>query len=124
MICNWHNFFLIGLSFGIFGKHLARFGRHYPVLLGFVVHIGAMVIAFMNLPFKSPIGDTDEAAYLDPPSPELAIFGSFCLGLGDACYNTQIYSIIGSVFKVEFVKKWVVNSPKILFAFADIPHRS
>lgn len=88
-----------GLSFGIFGKHLARFGRHYPVLLGFVVHIGAMVIAFMNLPFRSPIEDTTEAAYLDPPSQELAIFGSFCLGLGDACYNTQIYSIIGSVFK-------------------------
>jgi hypothetical protein len=80
---------------------LARFGRHYPVLLGFVVHIGAMVIAFMNLPFRSPIEDTTEAAYLDPPSQELAIFGSFCLGLGDACYNTQIYSIIGSVFKVS-----------------------
>ena len=94
-------FFQIGLSFGIFGKHLARFGRHYPVLLGFVVHIGAMVIAFMNLPFDSPISDTEEAAYLDPPSKELAIFGSFCLGLGDACYNTQIYSIIGSVFKVS-----------------------
>ena len=68
-----------------------------------------MVIAIMNLPFKSPMGDTDEAAYLDPPSPELAIFGSFCLGLGDACYNTQIYSIIGSVFKVGFVKESVKN---------------
>ena len=68
-----------------------------------------MVIAIMNLPFKSPMGDTDEAAYLDPPSPELAIFGSFCLGLGDACYNTQIYSIIGSVFKVGFVKESVTN---------------
>ena len=24
--------------------------------------------------------------------------------------------------KVEFVKEWVVKSPKIMFTFADIPH--
>lgn len=29
----------------------------------------------------------------------LAIFGSFLLGFGDACYNTQIYALIGSVYK-------------------------
>ena len=26
--------------------------------------------------------------------------------------------------KIEFVKEWVVKSPKILFTLADIPHRS
>jgi len=89
-----------GLAFGILGKHLARFGRHYPVILGFVVHMGAYVIAFVNLPANSPIEETNESAYIEP-NPYLAIFGSFLLGLGDACYNTQIYSLIGSVFKDE-----------------------
>ena len=83
-----------GLAFGILGKHLARFGRHYPVILGFVVHMGAYVIAFVNLPANSPIEETNESAYIEP-NPYLAIFGSFLLGLGDACYNTQIYSLIG-----------------------------
>ena len=59
-----------------------------------------MLIAFMTLPLKSSLGDTNSAAYIvDPPNEYLAIFGSFCLGLGDACYNTQLYSIIGSTFK-------------------------
>jgi len=58
-----------------------------------------MVIAFVNLPFRSVLEDTTEAAYINPSNPYLAIFGSFLLGLGDACFNTQIFSIIGSVFK-------------------------
>ena len=29
----------------------------------------------------------------------MAIFGSFLLGFGDACFNTQIYALIGSVWK-------------------------
>ena len=81
------------------GKHLTRFGRHYPVILGFVVHIGACLIAFLNLPANAPMGETDDEAYIKPSNSYLAIFGSFLLGLGDACYNTQIFSMIGSVFK-------------------------
>ena len=69
-----------GLAFGIFGKRLARFGRHYPVVLGFIVHLGAMVIAFVNLPFRSVLEDTTEATYINPSNPYLAIFGSFLLG--------------------------------------------
>ena len=88
-----------GLTFGIFGKYLSRFGRHYPVILGFTVASAGYIIAFINLPFDAPLGkDTDEDALIES-NPYLAILGSFLLGLGDACYNTQIYSLIGSVFK-------------------------
>ncbi len=90
-----------GLAFGIFGKYLSRFGRHYPVILGFVVHVGAMLIALFDLPWKAPMGSTTDDALLIPINPYLVIFGSFLLGLGDACFNTQIYSLIGSIFKDE-----------------------
>jgi MFS family permease len=87
-----------GLTFGIFGRYLSRYGHDAPVILGFFVHIGAFAIAFVNLPFDSPFGDTESHAYIKS-NPYLAIVGSFLLGLGDACYNTQIYAIIGSLFR-------------------------
>jgi hypothetical protein len=38
------------------------------------------------------------AAYFDPPLASVALLCSFLLGLGDSCYNTQIYSLLGGVF--------------------------
>ncbi len=87
-----------GLTFGIFGPVLTKHGRHWPVLLGFVVHIAAFAIAFVNLPADAPFEDTDAESYIDP-NPYLAVVGSFSLGLGDACFNTQIYAIIGGLYK-------------------------
>ena len=42
--------------------------------------------------------ETHTKAYIEL-NPEVAIFGSFLLGFGDACFNTQIYALIGSVYK-------------------------
>ena len=70
-------------------------------MFGCTVHIGAYLIAFLNLPFNSPIEDSSNTAYINPSNPYLAILGSFLLGLGDACLVTQVYSIIGSVFKTD-----------------------
>ena len=47
---------------------------------------------------SSLISDTMEDAII-PLNPYLAIFASFLLGFGDACYNTQIYAIIGSIYR-------------------------
>ena len=44
--------------------------------------------------------DTLETAYIEV-NPTLAIFASFLLGFGDACYNTQIYAIIGSSYSED-----------------------
>ena len=89
------------MTFGIFGKYTARFGRHYPVIFGCAVHIGACLIAFLNLPANSPLADTTDTAFINPSNPYLAITGSLLFGLGDACLVTQIYSLIGSVFKAD-----------------------
>lgn len=97
-----------GLAFGIFGKYLARFGRHFVVILGFIVHVGAGLIAFLDLPFDAPKGETNSESIIMPINPYLVIFGSYLLGLGDACYNTQIYSLIGSAFKDESASAFAI----------------
>uniref|UniRef100_A0A0C9R9Q0 UNC93-like protein MFSD11 n=2 Tax=Fopius arisanus TaxID=64838 RepID=A0A0C9R9Q0_9HYME len=67
------------------------------VVIGFFVTLFAYISAFLNLPNDSPFKDTNEEAYITP-SPILAMVGSLTLGFGDACYNTQIYSLLGVVY--------------------------
>lgn len=87
-----------GFAFGIMGKFVAKYGRHLPVSLGFLVSGGAYLIAYLNLPADAPIHETSNEAII-ASNIYLALFGSFMLGLGDACYNTQIFSFLGSVYK-------------------------
>ncbi|XP_044765194.1 UNC93-like protein MFSD11 isoform X2 [Coccinella septempunctata] len=86
-----------GLSFGILGKKTTKFGRDPIVIAGFVIHILAFFAIFLNLPNRSPIEDTNDEAFI-ASSGVLAMACSFLLGFGDACYNTQFYSIIGSIY--------------------------
>ena len=79
-----------------FAEYLARFGCYWIVLLASIIHSGALVISFLNMPFDS---STDNAAYLNPPITGLAILASFLLGFGDACYNTSLCTIIGKIFE-------------------------
>ncbi|XP_015123665.1 UNC93-like protein MFSD11 [Diachasma alloeum] len=67
------------------------------VVIGFFVTLFAYISAFINLPNTSPFKDTNDEAYI-VPSPILAMAGSLTLGFGDACYNTQIYSLLGVVY--------------------------
>lgn len=86
-----------GALFGILGSKTIRWGRSPIVIGGFIVHILAFFLIFLNLPDESPIKETDQEAYITT-NPALAIFCSFLLGFGDSCYNTQIYSTLGGVF--------------------------
>ena len=87
-----------GLIFGIFGKYLNRFiGRSPRYLLGIIAHMGAYLIAFLNIPFDCPIGETNESAIIESNA-DLAIFGSFLLGSGDSILTTQIYTLIGILY--------------------------
>ena len=38
---------------------------------------------------------------MNPPRPVMALACSFLLGLGDSCYNTQIYALLGGVFAMK-----------------------
>lgn len=83
-----------GALFGILGSKTTRWGRDPIVIMGYVIHLVSFFLIFINLPSEAPFGDTENTSYITP-SPYLAMCCSFLLGFGDACFNTQIYSILG-----------------------------
>lgn len=90
-----------GGVFGIFGSKTVKFGRDPIVLLGYLVHMLCFFLIFLNLPTMSPLQNTRDPSFLanGHPSEVVAMLCSFMLGFGDACFNTQIYSILGSVYE-------------------------
>lgn len=104
-----------GALFGILGSKTIRWGRSPIVIGGFIVHILAFFLIFLNLPDESPIQETDQEAYITT-NPALAIFCSFLLGFGDSCYNTQIYSTLGGVFAHDSASAFAI------FKFMQVRH--
>ena len=87
-----------GGLFGILASKTTRFGRDPIVISGYVVHMTAFCLIFLNLPNNAPFTETDDISYIDPPLAWIALLSAFLLGFGDACFNTQIYSMLGGVF--------------------------
>lgn len=88
-----------GILFGLLGSKTIKYGRDPIVISGFIIHLFSFLLIFFNLPDKSPFEDTTEIGYLfNPPLASVALFCSFLLGFGDACFNTQIYSMLGGSF--------------------------
>ncbi|XP_028268141.1 UNC93-like protein MFSD11 [Parambassis ranga] len=91
------------LGGGVFGmlNKSTRFGRNPVVLLGLITHFVAFYLIFLNIASDAPLapeGGTDLQAYITP-SIGVALLCSFLLGLGDSCFNTQLLSIIGFLFR-------------------------
>lgn len=72
-------------------------------------------LIFLNLPDSSPFQDTDEEAFIKSNA-IIAIMCSFLLGLGDACYNTQIYSMLGDVYSDNSAPAFAI------FKFIQVRH--
>ncbi|XP_026208310.1 UNC93-like protein MFSD11 [Anabas testudineus] len=88
-----------GGLFGLLCKN-NRFRRTSVVFLGMVVHFVAFYLIFLNIPDDAPVvfkTTTQTTPYLTP-SASIALLCSFLLGLGDSCFNTQLYSILGRVY--------------------------
>ncbi|XP_020788725.1 UNC93-like protein MFSD11 [Boleophthalmus pectinirostris] len=88
-----------GGLFGLLCKN-NRFRRTSVVFLGMVVHFVAFYLIFLNIPADAPVvfkTTTQMSPYLSP-SVSIALLCSFLLGLGDSCFNTQLYSILGRVY--------------------------
>lgn len=88
-----------GGFFGLMCKN-NRFRRTSVVFLGMVVHFVAFYLIFLNIPDDAPVvfeTNTLTSPYLTP-SASIALLCSFLLGLGDSCFNTQLYSILGHVY--------------------------
>lgn len=88
-----------GGLFGLVCKN-NRFRRTSVVFLGMVVHFVAFYLIFLSIPSDAPVvlkTTTQMSPYLTP-SISIALLCSFLLGLGDSCFNTQLYSILGCVY--------------------------
>ncbi|XP_029014137.1 UNC93-like protein MFSD11 [Betta splendens] len=89
-----------GGVFGMLNKD-NRFGRNPVVLLGVITHFVAFYLIFLNIASDAPLAPeagTDLQGYITP-SLWVALLCSFLLGLGDSCFNTQLLSIIGFMFR-------------------------
>ncbi|KAK2580548.1 hypothetical protein KPH14_007681 [Odynerus spinipes] len=90
-----------GALFGIFAKRISgTCGGSSVVITGFVTHLFAFISIYLNLPNSAAFTDTDDKGFIEP-SPVLAMAGSLALGFGDACFNTQVYSLLGVLFVME-----------------------
>uniref|UniRef100_A0A3B3QJZ2 UNC93-like protein MFSD11 n=1 Tax=Paramormyrops kingsleyae TaxID=1676925 RepID=A0A3B3QJZ2_9TELE len=89
-----------GGLFGMLNKCYSC-GRNLVVLLGLLTHYLAFFLIFLNIANDAPIASQDGThleAYITP-SVTVALLCSFLLGLGDSCFNTQLLSIVGYVFR-------------------------
>ncbi|KAM7371431.1 hypothetical protein PAMP_008678 [Pampus punctatissimus] len=91
------------LGGGVFGmlNKCNKFGRNPVVLLGLITHFVAFYLIFLNIAADAPLAPeegTDLQAYITP-SVGVALLCSFLLGLGDSCFNTQLLSIIGFMYR-------------------------
>ncbi|KAJ1372053.1 hypothetical protein KIN20_034112 [Parelaphostrongylus tenuis] len=86
-----------GLVFGVF-PHSNPLSRSQVVILGMILHIMAFFLCFLNLPMESPLHKTSAIGYIEP-SIFVAILIGYFLGMADSCWNTQIYTLIGIMYK-------------------------
>ncbi|XP_006637134.1 UNC93-like protein MFSD11 isoform X1 [Lepisosteus oculatus] len=88
-----------GGLFGLLCKN-SRFRRTSVVFLGMMVHFISFYLIFLNIPDDAPIV-FESVTVLEPyltPSVPVTLMCSFLLGLGDSCFNTQIYSLLGCLY--------------------------
>ncbi|XP_064178484.1 UNC93-like protein MFSD11 [Anguilla rostrata] len=88
-----------GGLFGLMCKH-NHFRRTSVVILGMVAHFIAFYLIFLSIPNDASVvvkTSTQHEPYLVPSVP-IALLCSFLLGLGDSCFNAQLYSLLGCVF--------------------------
>ncbi|XP_012271755.1 UNC93-like protein MFSD11 [Orussus abietinus] len=86
-----------GALFGILAAKTIWCKGMPVVVTGFLVHVVAFISIFLNLPNNALFESTDDIGFIQP-SATLAMIGAVCLGFGDACFNTQIYSLLGILY--------------------------
>lgn len=90
-----------GAIFGILASKISGKCGGWPVVItGLFVHLFAFISIFLNMPNDASFANTDSVGIIKT-SPVLALAGSLALGFGDACYNTQVYSLLGVLFANE-----------------------
>ncbi|XP_007237381.1 UNC93-like protein MFSD11 [Astyanax mexicanus] len=98
-----------GSLFGILNQW-NRWGRNPVVFLGLATHFLAFYLIFLNIASDAPLAPeegTDLRSFI-PPNVNVALLCSFLLGLGDSCFNTQLLSIIGFMYRDDSAPAFAV----------------
>ncbi|KAE9555996.1 hypothetical protein FO519_000852 [Halicephalobus sp. NKZ332] len=85
-----------GFLFGTLGGITKRLGRITIVLIGTIIHFFVFVAVYFNFPNDSPLKETDSQGTIKPPNVAISIICGYFLAFGDACWNTQIFSLLVS----------------------------
>lgn len=91
-----------GSCFGMLNQW-NRYGRNPVVFFGLVTHFLAFYLIFLNMASDAPLA-SEQGTQLEgfiTPSVYVALLCSFLLGLGDSCFNTQLLSIVGFIFRED-----------------------
>lgn len=84
-----------GSIFGLLGAKCSKsLGRDTIFVLGYLVVMVASGLIFVNLPADAPLVDRSVQAAIIEPKIWIALLSSGLIGFGDACFNTQIYSLL------------------------------
>ncbi|CAI5455750.1 unnamed protein product [Caenorhabditis angaria] len=91
------------------GPVLKRFNytRSQIILMGMIGHVLAFFLCFLMLPFDSTIHPSDMITYASPTLC-LTLLIAFLLGYSDACWQTQIYVVIGEMYKKDSVNAFAI----------------
>lgn len=87
-----------GLVLAALKGGINRRGRDPVILTGYVLHTLAYFLCFLFLPHLSPFGETHSDSYVTPRM-EVLLLVATLMGMGDACLNTQIISILSGAYK-------------------------
>ncbi|GAV02387.1 hypothetical protein RvY_12960 [Ramazzottius varieornatus] len=88
--------------YGLVDKRFPRLGRDPVVVSGYLLHMIAFFLVFVNIPNDAPLGDTFSEAIIHP-NYSLALLCSVLLGFGDSAFNIQLYSFLGDAYSSDSV---------------------
>jgi len=93
-----------GILFGFLAPLTIKAGRHPIVILGFILSMTAYALIFINFPAGATLDEVPanmtSISGLAPSRP-IALSTSFLLGFSDACFITQVTSVLGGVWKLQ-----------------------
>lgn len=84
-----------GSIFGLMGAKFSRsLGRDTIFVLGYLITMAAAVLIYLNIPPDASLVERSVGPTLIEPKIWIAMLSSSLIGFGDACFNTQIYSLL------------------------------
>ncbi|CAJ0933910.1 unnamed protein product, partial [Mesorhabditis belari] len=97
-MCEGLGHIMAGGAFGILATKTKKLGRDSIVLCGTIVQLICFAGVYINIPADAPIRQTNDTGGLIDPQLWIALVCGFLLAFGDACWNTQIYSLLVDVY--------------------------